>query len=81
VELVMSCEKFKAMTTGYLDGELLSEQRNCLEIHLLGCKNCQKELSDLTRLKEDLAMLKFKEPSAPELQRYWTAICHRLEKA
>ena len=76
----MSCEEFKPMITGYLDDELSPEQRQRLEGHLSTCQECRGELANLGDLKENLAMIKFKEPSDAELERYWKSVYNRLER-
>jgi len=76
----MSCERFKPMLTGYLDGELDPAERAQVEQHLAGCEACARELEELTALKEELAMLRFKEPSDVELERYWRSVYNRLER-
>jgi len=76
----MNCDEFKPMLTGYVDGELSAELRAALEQHLDGCEACKRELASLSRLKEELAMMKFKEPTDVELERYWHSVYNRLER-
>ena len=76
----MSCQEFKPMITGYLDGELSPEQAQRLQSHLSTCQDCSGELANLRDLKENLAMIKFKEPTDAELERYWKSIYNRLER-
>lgn len=76
----MSCQDYDVMVSGYLDGELTGEQRAGFEKHLAGCPQCRKQLAEMTALKESLAMMKFKEPSDVELQRYWATVYTRLER-
>lgn len=76
----MSCERFNPMLSGYVDGELAADERRRLEEHLAACEACRRELEGLKVLKEDLAMLKFKEPSDAELERYWAGVYNRLER-
>ncbi len=76
----MSCQEFKPMITGYLDGELSPEQAQGLQSHLSTCRECTRELANLRDLKENLAMIKFKEPTDAELDRYWKSIYNRLER-
>ena len=76
----MSCQEFKPMITGYLDGELSSDQAQRLQSHLSTCQDCTRELANLRDLKENLAMIKFKEPTDAELERYWKSIYNRLER-
>ena len=76
----MNCEEFKPLITGYLDNELSPDQQQRLETHLSTCPQCSAELANLGDLKENLAMIKFKEPSDAELDRYWKSIYNRLER-
>jgi len=76
----MSCDEFKPMMMGYLDGELDPEQRARFESHLATCKACALELAEFRKMKEELSMLRFQEPSDAELERYWRSIYNRLER-
>jgi predicted anti-sigma-YlaC factor YlaD len=76
----MTCDDFRPLITGYLDGELADEDRRRLEDHLGTCDTCARELEAMKRLKEDLAMMRFKEPSDVELERYWQGVYNRLER-
>ena len=76
----MNCDEFRPMMTPYVDGELLPEQREHAEDHLAVCERCRGELAELGALKEDLAMIRFKEPTDVELERYWHGIYNRLER-
>ncbi len=76
----MSCEDYKAMMMGYIDSELPTKQRQQFEAHLAECEECKKELLDYKDLKEELDMIKFKEPSDAELEKYWSGIYNRLER-
>lgn len=76
----MSCDDYEAMVSGYLDGELTSQQREQFERHLHACPHCQGQLTEMAALKESLAMMKFKEPSDVELERYWAGVYSRLER-
>ncbi|MFH1265309.1 MAG: zf-HC2 domain-containing protein, partial [Planctomycetota bacterium] len=76
----MSCENYREWITGYVDDELPAPQREQLEDHLRACEACQRELKESLALKEHLTMIKFKEPSDAELNRYWGRIYNRLER-
>jgi predicted anti-sigma-YlaC factor YlaD len=76
----MSCEHYRQLLTGYVDEELADAQREQLESHLSACEACARELEELVAFKEHLAMLKFKEPSDAELERYWSRVYNRLER-
>jgi len=76
----MSCERFKEKMMGYLDDELSAEDRAAFERHLAECESCGRELDEFTRLKEDLEMVEFREPTDVELERYWGCVYNRLER-
>jgi hypothetical protein len=76
----MKCEEYKVWITGYVDHELPDEQRQQLEEHLRDCQTCQRELRETVAIKENLTMIKFKEPSDADLQRYWSSVYNRLER-
>lgn len=76
----MSCEHYRQLTTGYVDGELSDAERRKLEDHLAACEACRRELDECTTIKEHLTMIKFKEPSDAELERYWHSVYNRLER-
>ena len=76
----MSCEDYRQWITGYVDDELSVADRQRLESHLRACDACRRELEELVAFKEHLTMIKFKEPSDAELERYWRSIYNRLER-
>jgi len=76
----MSCEDMKPLITGYIDDELSADQRQALEGHLATCDECRREMEQLTRLKEELSHMAFKEPPDRELERYWHGVYNRLER-
>lgn len=76
----MSCDQFKSIMMAYLDGELSPEERSRFERHLADCPRCKRDLSEFTNLKEELAMIRFKEPTDVELARYWRSVYNRLER-
>ena len=76
----MNCQDYEPMLAAYADGELSDEDRGKLQEHLSGCPRCRAQLAELTALQEDLAMIKFTEPTDVELQRYWACVYNRLER-
>jgi len=76
----MSCEEYSQLLTGYIDGELTSEQRDRVEAHLKDCETCKRTFDEFVAMKEQLNMIKFKEHSDVELERYWSSIYNRLER-
>jgi len=76
----MSCDEYKTLMMGYLDGELAPDQRERFETHVASCTDCEEDLAEFKRLKLELAAMKFKEPSDAELERYWRSTYNRLER-
>ena len=76
----MNCDHFKTMMMAYLDGELSPEDREQYQAHLADCQTCKRELDEFAKLKEELTMMKFKEPSDIELDHYWRSVYNRLER-
>ena len=76
----MTCREYEDLLTGYADGELPDDRRRQIETHLQECADCSRQLDELISIKEHLTMIKFKEPSDLELQRYWSGVYNRLER-
>jgi predicted anti-sigma-YlaC factor YlaD len=76
----MTCQEYQALLTGYIDDELPDEERRRLDHHLHVCQACSQELKELLAIKEHLSMIKIKEPSDAELERYWSRVYNRLER-
>ncbi len=76
----MNCDACRVLISGRLDGELTPDQQRDLEAHLASCDACRRELDEMARLKEDLAMMRFTEPGDDELRRYWARVYNRLER-
>jgi len=76
----MTCQDYEDLLTGYVDEELSDDQRRGVESHLRECADCSRQLEELASIKEHLTMIKFKEPSEMELERYWSGIYNRLER-
>ena len=77
----MSCDEIEELLTAYVDDELPADDRDRVDTHLAGCESCRQTLADLTALGEDLDMIKFKEPSDAELERYWRSVYNRMERS
>ena len=76
----MNCDQAKPLMMAYLDGELSSVDRTQFEAHVAECQVCKQELDEFAKLKEELTMMKFKEPSDVELENYWRNVYNRLER-
>lgn len=76
----MTCEEHKPKLSAYVDGEIPADERKRLEEHLAACEDCRQELAELTSLKEDLKMIRFREPTDAEIERFWRSVYNRLER-
>ena len=46
----MSCETWKPLLAGYLDGELTPDESERLKSHLSHCSECRDELTEMREL-------------------------------
>jgi len=76
----MNCRDYEPMLTPYVDGELSEADRGRVEEHLSACPRCRERLAELKALQEELAMVKFTDPTDVELERYWAGVYNRLER-
>jgi predicted anti-sigma-YlaC factor YlaD len=76
----MTCEEHKPKLSAYVDGELPADERERLEEHLAACEECRQELAELASLKEELKMIRFKEPTDAEIEQFWRSVYNRLER-
>ena len=76
----MNCKDYTPWISGYVDDELDAGKRQQLESHLQTCESCRREWEELVKIKENLAMIRFKEPLDAELDRYWSKVYNRLER-
>ena len=77
----MSCDKFKDLLMGYLDGELDAHEKQTLEAHLADCIDCKKELADFTKLKSITDDIDLYEPEDKIFDEYWSNIYNRIERS
>ena len=70
----MNCEESRALLSIYIDGELSSDERVQLEVHLDGCTECSAELAELRCLASSYRKL----PSPKLPQDLWARIRNSL---
>lgn len=51
----MGCDRFEALLSPYLEGELAAEDKRFLEAHLEGCPDCRALVAALTETRKVLA--------------------------
>lgn len=73
-------ERYAALLTAALDGELTEDEREELESALRGDPALRAEWERLRRVKEVTGMMEFDEPPAETWDRYWTGVYRRIER-
>lgn len=63
----MTCHKVESLLADYLDGQLQTEEKNALEVHLKTCTQCRKTLEEYQCLFSDI---KNDQPQVPDLTLY-----------
>ena len=76
----MSCDKYKEMLMGYLDGELSDDQSREIEKHLNECTGCSEELGQFRKLKEITDDISLNEPEDRVFEQYWSSVYNRTER-
>ena len=76
----MSCDKYKEMLMGYLDGELSEVQAGEVEKHLNVCTGCSEELGQFRKLKEITDDINLSEPEDRIFDQYWSCVYNRIER-
>ncbi len=76
----MSCDKYKEMLMGYLDGELSDDQSREIEKHLNECTGCSEELGQFRKLKEITDDISLNEPEDRVFEQYWSSVYNRIER-
>lgn len=76
----MSCDRYKEMLMGYLDGELSAGERREIEKHLNECTECSEELGQFRKLKEITDDISLNEPEDRIFEQYWSCIYNRIER-
>lgn len=70
------CDKFKALFSSYIEGELFPEQRRSLEAHLSKCPPCQRAVERLKTMCRSLRSLPILTTSADFELRLHQQIAH-----
>ena len=76
----MSCDKYKEMLMGYLDGELSESQAGEVAKHLNVCTRCSEELGQFRKLKEITDDISLSEPEDRIFDQYWSCVYNRIER-
>jgi anti-sigma factor RsiW len=76
----MTCEGWKDLLMGYLDGELDDEQTRRLEAHLQSCETCRKELEGFRKLVAIADEVVPQEPEDKMWEQYWSGLYNRMER-
>ena len=78
----MSCENWKPLLAGYLDGELTPDESERLKSHLSHCSECRDELTEMRELEGVTEAMKREIDTLPDVfwDRYWLSIYNRTER-
>ena len=78
----MSCETWKPLLAGYIDGELTSEEEESLKSHLSHCSKCREELMELKELEGVTNAMKRETDMLSDVfwDRYWLSVYNRMER-
>ncbi|MBN1125314.1 MAG: zf-HC2 domain-containing protein, partial [Sedimentisphaerales bacterium] len=79
--LVMTCNDYKDLLMGYLDGELSEGQKQELEKHLQTCSACREELESFRKLIAITDEVTLLEPEDKLWELYWGGIYNRIERS
>jgi len=55
----LHCEKISELISGYIDNELLQQQRQLVSTHLESCEHCNKIYCELKELQGNIASLNY----------------------
>ena len=75
-----SCEPFKGLLVGLLDGELTTEESSQVNEHLTRCAACRAEYEQLRETTGKLAAISFREPGDLVLAQVWKSPFSRLAR-
>lgn len=72
-------DNYRIMLSGYIDGELSSEEKSELEEHIKSCEECKKELQVFNKLKEMTGAMKYADVPEHVWDNYWKSMYKRIE--
>ena len=76
----MSCDEYKDLLMGYLDGELSDECSERVRRHLEHCAGCSEEFEEFRKLKQITDDINLLEPEDKIWDQYWSNLYNRLER-
>ncbi len=74
----MKCEEIEPLLSAYLDGELIQQERQKVEIHLEECPKCRKMLHDLESVRQRARDLQIPQPDGKEWKNMESYVLERL---
>lgn len=74
------CEEIDSLISGYIDGELDSEQQAKVDAHLAVCSVCSDEMARYRQMTEVANTMRFREPPEDVWTTYWQGVYNRLER-
>lgn len=75
-----SCEHYKPLLMGLLDGELTPGEASDVNDHLTRCSECRREYDELRKTCNRINAISFKEPDEALLESLWKPPYHRASK-
>ncbi|UCE03549.1 MAG: zf-HC2 domain-containing protein [Candidatus Latescibacterota bacterium] len=78
--MLRSCEEYRVLLMGYLDGELDATQRAEVEKHIHSCADCSAERGSYENLNRMVQAMNTYTESERALDRYWQQTWNRAER-
>lgn len=76
----MKCSEYRQKLSAHLDGELAANEAKELEAHLESCAECRSMRDKLTKMGEELDMIRFAKPHDDVLDRYESHVFTKIER-
>lgn len=76
----MKHAEYSILLSGYLDGELNSDQNTLIKEHLKTCQECREEYKELKKTQEVLGTMNINKPKDEVWKAYWSSVYNRLER-
>ena len=74
------CDEIDRLISGYIDGELDSEQKARIEAHMAECSACRDEMALDRQIEEVADTMRFREPPEDVWTTYWQGVYNRIER-
>ena len=78
--MMKTCEDFRPLLMGLMDGELSAEEAASTNDHLIRCAACREEYEQIARTCEKIGAVSFQEPGDAEMDRLWRSPFSRFAR-